>query len=326
MKPIDISEDLKREIISLYKSGVRNSDIASMAGCSCSFINKRLRLWGIAPKQIRERSAHDNRGNVVNVHKDWIISEYHNGASSKSIGASLGCSGGFICKKLREWGVRINPPAHSRKYKVNHRAFSKRTEMSSYFAGLIMSDGCIYRSKKETTQAVVSVTSKDMDALEKFFSFVETDRPIHKRGDGSNTASFTSDVMAHDLETIWGITERKSKTANIADPLILYNRHFWRGMIDGDGHVSDKTTRVHFCTGSADIAESYLEFLSAVNIPSKIYRAKDDVYNVCVNGKNAIKLCRVLYDTSSVSMNRKKRNATNMIKKGGDANEQPIKI
>lgn len=256
--------------------------------------------------------------------KQQIISLYNSGLSVHAVGKRIGRTGDFVHSRLVEWGVPRRNAAHIRKYSIDHNAFSAMNEYSSYFAGLIMSDGYVHRRPNNKTQMVIGLCSKDKDVLDEFRKFVKTKRPIYDGKDGTFSVSFTSNRIADDLNKVWGITERKSKTATISDPLIAYNRHFWRGMIDGDGHVGgEKRKCIYFCSASDGTATVYINLLNSLGIAAKNYKRKDGFNNIYTGGSDAIRLAKFLYDDASVYMNRKKLAAKLMINKykGGDAHE-----
>lgn len=317
---VELTEELKQKLIFLHDSGVPEYQIAKGIGMSDAWTRKKLRSIGLAPKS--KFYSIDKRIKFSPEEKRKIISLYASGLSVHDVGKEIGYTGDFVHKRLKKWGVRLRGAAHKRKYSLDQQCFSQMTEEAAYFAGLLMADGCIYQSKGKSKNKVISLTSKDKDVLGKFVEFCGSpNRPFIDNKDGTFCVSFSSNKIADDLENIWGVTQKKSFTASVTDPLILYNRHFWRGAVDGDGHVGGKKRKcVYFCSASDNMANAYIEYTDSIGVKTTNYKRKSGFNNIYTGGEDAVRLARVLYTDANVFMDRKMNAAQEMIKKGGDAN------
>lgn len=114
-----------------------------------------------------------------------------------------------------------------------------------------------------------------------------------------------SQPMADDLAR-WGIVPRKGAQDDTAPKgEARMSVDFWRGMIDGDGHIrmSGRSPQIGL-TGRRGISQAFVEFLEA-NIRLRYYRHKKKLTiheypsgggtKVILNGLNALSLCELLY-------------------------------
>jgi hypothetical protein len=119
-------------------------------------------------------------------------------------------------------------PDHS----VWHEAFDDLTDEAAYWVGMLITDGCIVGNGRRVK---LSLQVRDIPTLERFKSFVRTTAPVGKPHIGSATVRFSSPYMCRRLAEL-NVVPRKSMIAQ-APEILLDNRHFWRGVIDGDGSV-----------------------------------------------------------------------------------------
>jgi hypothetical protein len=120
------------------------------------------------------------------------------------------------------------------------------------------------------------------------------------------TLRFSSQKIANVL-TAFGIIPRKSLVAKVIG--LENNRHFWRGVLDGDGwlgigngHDGDKIVLV----GSYNLLYQFKEFIER-NIPGTAVHVKPDG-NHCrlfVYSETARILAELLYDNCTIALDRK---------------------
>lgn len=109
----------------------------------------------------------------------------------------------------------------------------------------------------------------------------------------------------------YGIVPRKSKIAEIPESM-KNNRHFWRGMIDGDGWVSLKM--LGLC-GTLSVVSSFRQFIEDlglilnINIPRVVISMKTNFCYECrYQGRYTKILLSHLYQSDDISLNRKNMN------------------
>jgi hypothetical protein len=138
-------------------------------------------------------------------------------------------------------GIKLSEThrAALRKRTLNEMAFDLRTEHSDYWIGFLMADGNV-SYKKGFPIIALHVRESDMDHLLKFRKFVGSSHAVghylnKTRGNSSCSISFSSERLANVLEK-YGVVQRKCFTAQAKGGL-EYSKHFWRGLIDGDGSL-----------------------------------------------------------------------------------------
>lgn len=205
----------------------------------------------------------------------------------------------------------------SRKYDLDEHAFSgELNEEKAYWIGFIMADGCICKSYKKYNILEIGLQARDVGHVIKLQKFLKTDKPIvYNKRPNSYTLSVNSDQIAKDLN-YYGITPRKSLTAQAKNIDGEYERDFWRGIIDGDGslHISQQKPNFNL-VGSNDICNSFKNFLlkNEVNTSAKISE-KANVYYFSTGGTYLVMdICDLLYKSANIYLDRKYNFATNLI-------------
>jgi len=155
----------------------------------------------------------------------------------------------------------------------------------------------------------IGLAAKDWEHLEKFKKFVCSDKPLYYNKNGVFLSIYSNRIVEKLAE--YGIVPRKSKTAKVPESL-NNNRHFWRGMVDGDGWVSRRRNNnrplIGLC-GTPDVIEKFQNFLQATWYnyrPHAINSKSDYCCEISVCGKWAVKIIRLLYTDCSIALDRKR--------------------
>lgn len=207
-----------------------------------------------------------------------------------------------------------------RKYEINHDLFEIiDSENKAYWLGFIAADGHITRNGIKIVLAL-----KDIDQLEKFKMFLNSNHPIKifsiksKKNDKIFEycrINIHSKKIKNNLISL-GIIERKSlllKPPNLPKNLIL---PFVRGYFDGDGgfteHIVKKNnqfqTNATF-TSTKEMCDYIEKFLRehGFNVTrQKRFKDTKNNYTISVNGNFNIKLLgELLYGDANIFLNRK---------------------
>ena len=236
-----------------------------------------------------------------------------------------------VCKRsvfnvLSRNGVR---PTHS--YEYNKSVFSNElTEEKAYWVGFLMADGCVVKDRLGRKTVSVQLQSQDKHHLEKLRAFICPKKPIYekiyyhkkfKKTFSSCTLSFSGDDIRNDLIG-YGVVCRKS-TSEFALKDINNNRHFWRGVIDGDGSVceyKEKSRKTHTqeisLYGSKQLLEQFISFINlnifeTKRIPNK--KNSGNCYQVHFTSKKARILVDYFYSNCNIYLDRKYIIAQKMI-------------
>jgi hypothetical protein len=216
---------------------------------------------------------------------------------------------------LKKWGVPRR--AGSSRYFVRSNLFDDTSdEYVAYFIGYIAADGSITKeSKFPNKQYRITISSKDIDILEKFRHFVNAGcktitGPTKK---GVFSFSISSDALAYKLIS-YGVTPRKSHSLQIKDNKLINSKHFWRGLIDGDGSLywasAGHYPGLIITSCSNAIVNQFELFLKYHELPIGKNRVRISQWNApCnqyrVNGKRAVQITNFLYINAKVYLDRK---------------------
>lgn len=243
------------------------------------------------------------------------------GKTLSYIGGVFGTKGDTISKILKSEGVTINRASKNRLF--DHDFFeSIDSEEKAYYLGLITADGGITLDPKGERSPSVKVELIDRDVLETLSKCTNTGaniKIVNRKGRNLTYLwSVRSEKMAKDLKNL-GVVPNKTNTMtginnNIREDL---KRHYIRGLVDGDGsiylslglkHVSFTTKHWSF----ADEIQNAFKELTGKEDTKKI-SCYNGVHKITYSGKDAIKLCEVLYEDSKFYIKRKKKLAMEAI-------------
>ncbi len=250
-----------------------------------------------------------------------IVREYLAGESGTAIAARHGTYGVMVYNILKRYGHERR--THTLTYKLNEAAFddAEQNEVASYFVGLLMADGCVYRPKQCQTGIYLSLQAGDSCMVEKFRDFLGTDRPVrrHKNHNWKEQASFCvhSDRLAAAIAK-YGVVPRKSFTARPQGGM-EGNAWFWRGCVDGDGCVrlarnreGRPVTNLRLY-GSRDTCEAFSAFCKRIVDTEAAVRPVLSIFGFSLSGFNAYEVIKVLYSGCTIAMPRKLEMARRII-------------
>lgn len=153
--------------------------------------------------------------------------------------------------RARQLGI-MNTHVHQRRYTYNVNYFNEPTLESSYWAGILQTDGCIlYRNDRPAI--IWGCASKDRSHMEAFRAHIASDHPIHEGlkkcklstkdpNQGHLNCRITFEgafEWAAALKQHYGFDHNKTlRTTPPALPSRLHELAFIRGCVDGDGTIT----------------------------------------------------------------------------------------
>lgn len=201
-----------------------------------------------------------------------LITGYESGRSLPDLSRECGYHCTSIGRMLKANGVVLRPRGRPAG-RCREDAFDAVTEESAYWTGFLMADGCVGDPPGQSKRIQLAIHEKDIGHLEAFRDFLGSDNKIiltvprpKKRGGTTRNAMFTvtSDRLAEALIRR-GVRPRKSLVARVIG--FEHNRDFWRGVIDGDGHVKDESSHglpILTLTGSWTLVGQFRDFVRAI--------------------------------------------------------------
>jgi hypothetical protein len=193
------------------------------------------------------------------------------------------------------------------------------TEAKAYWLGFVNADGCVQAGKVgangwQRHSLSVKLKASDAGHLEKLKADVSAESPVlpvRGRTAAEAAAEITlSSVRLTGALIRLGVTPRKSLTAtpwNGPDHLM---RHYWRGMVDGDGTIvkhPGRDDKWHLrLLGSEACVEAFRIWASAVSGSAAKKYPKGSIWSWTAGGLASPQaLARELYGGSTVYLDRK---------------------
>lgn len=205
--------------------------------------------------------------------------------------------------KSQQWRIRYQN-------KLDDTVFDTLNEESAYWIGFLYADGAICKSSNSIE---LSLSIVDKKHLEKFKKFLNSSNNIETyKSKGFNISSemcrirINSDKIKQKL-SYYGFHNDKTITATPHKDL-LYNKHFWRGVIDGDGciHFKNNKLAIHLC-GTENTIKGFIDFVKTLtNTKCNPRETKNkELYQVSFDANKAKIIIDELYKNSLIYLDRK---------------------
>jgi predicted HTH domain antitoxin len=186
-----------------------------------------------------------------------------------------------------------------------------RTEPGAWFTGLWTADGHL------GTNGAIGISLKDGNAVLLAAEAIgyPRDRVTVCRKGGAQGQTRLRIGIRYLLPRLaaLGIHPGRKTGRERAPHAVAFDRHFWRGVIDGDGWISVDGSSVGLVTASQTLRDQYVAFLHAtfgfdpnvtVREPGASKRAVS-LYQIGVSGERAASLASLLYSSARFAMRRK---------------------
>lgn len=183
-------------------------------------------------------------------------------------------------------------------------------EITAYIAGLYAADG-----SNEKSGLSIGLQSTDKEILEKVISYFNYTGPLYtmkrsKNNEKDQVRLTISDSSFRKFFEERGIIKNKTTDYKVPD-CYLYNSHFWRGMLDGDGCIF-KYQKQYTIYGislvgtkhTIDSFKKYCEFILNKSVKVKPYNIKStiEVYSIHFTGKMYLPLLKAICDNPIADM------------------------
>lgn len=304
-----LNEYDKKTITSLVHSGARAYQIAQK-------IEKR---YGLVQSFIwKSKLSQGKFGKLLERQRSDLVKKYAEGSSLKNLANEYNISKRAALNLLlyRNCNVR-KYDGDFRKYKTNHNYFSQiDNEHKAYWLGFIVADGCILDRKNRTKCLAIGLSYTDFWHLHKFLADLESNYPIRVYKDNGLKycdVRMTSDKLTNDLAK-YGVVPRKSLISYYPAIPSEMDRHFIRGLFDGDGclSVSKNGKQKSFSIiGTTELVQSVKNIiLNNLDITNtKLSKVKEvrsgDMSRYKKAGPEINKILDWLYDGATIYLDRK---------------------
>lgn len=239
-----------------------------------------------------------------------IVKLYNDGFSATEISDSYYVHKTTIQIILNKLNIKMRSPSErARKYSFNENFFEKiDTEQKAYWLGFIIADGCISCNKYSKTLQI-ALNKIDFLHLKKFLRSVNSNVPIKSGCNNSVICCLTSYKLGNDLSQ-YGVVPRKAHKTYFPKQIPEYlQRHFIRGVFDGDGCLAcNRNLKSWYfnITGNRKLLLSIQrKLIKDLNL-SKTKLSKGTTYCLRYGGNRQVnKILNYLYRDSTVYLDRK---------------------
>ena len=227
---------------------------------------------------------------------------YQDGMSVNRIAKQLAVDRTSIYHDLILVGCPRRKPIEIRHRKLDETVFDKPSEERSYWIGFLMADGCVCE-RGNARHIVVGLSSKDRDHLEKFRAFLGSDHAISDNG--IRAAICIPSVKLASALASFGVIPKKARCATIIG--LEHDRHFWRGVIDGDGCLGIYRNKPRLqLVGSKSLLSQFKDFAQAHIDTMASVRPVNSIFQFTLIHFKATAVASLLYSNCSVALDRKK--------------------
>ncbi|MDB1934982.1 MAG: LAGLIDADG family homing endonuclease [Clostridium sp.] len=200
------------------------------------------------------------------------------------------------------------------RYYIDYNFFEDWGNDSAYIYGMIAADGHLfYESGKMNKNALqFEMADYDRDILDKIKYVMKYEGPV------LSTKRHTVKLQINNKKIIKDLIQKgipeNNKTFALEYPRELpqkYDRHFIRGLFDGDGSVYKHGSAPRFqLLGTKRLLEEVLKRLPIDNNKYSIYdrnKSGSNVYSLQIGGKNAFNIFNWLYEEDGIFLDRKNK-------------------
>lgn len=189
--------------------------------------------------------------------------------SAKDISLKFCVDESTVLKILKTNGVSIIQ-SKRQKYDYLDPFSDLDSEVTAYCFGLFLTDGNVPFGK---TLVRIGLAEKDSEILENISKLIAPDLRVKYRtntavkGGTKHKSAYLvfGGKPASDMLNL-GLSPAKSLKEVVPDAYAM-NRHFWRGVIDGDGYLTTRgDSNIVGLVGSNSLCESFKEFCSSIGV------------------------------------------------------------
>lgn len=243
-----------------------------------------------------------------------IIQMYKNGKSQKDIASYFNTFNTSIRRVLLRNNIKIRSGEKVLRI-VKHNPFKRNDRISNYFLGLLITDGCITKEKKNKNYKIdLQLSEKDKDIIYKYRDWISPNLLINKFYQKIN-GTYMYGVAYKNMETVEWLN-KKANFHNKSFNAKLYIPITWdilRGIFDGDGYFVKSNKfglRFGICSCSKILIDQINYFLNKHNIKTHIHvdtkHRKNIIYYIQVYKiKDVIKIGENMYNNTSYFIKRK---------------------
>ncbi|KKN53286.1 hypothetical protein LCGC14_0603860 [marine sediment metagenome] len=198
--------------------------------------------------------------------------------------------------------THLRSPGPARSCRVDADFFSRLDdELPAYWLGFLTADGHV------SDKAVqLQLSTRDAEHVRNFATDLDSTYAVRTQGRMTTTAIY-SPALVKSLRQL-GLSRRKSHTVKPAAIPDSAMRHYWRGLVDGDGciRVDRRSGFIVDLCGSRFIVDGFRRFVYAVLGKEQRIHPHGSIYAIRYHGAFALELAAYLYVAVSRALSRKR--------------------
>jgi len=193
---------------------------------------------------------------------------------------------------------------------LNHEAFDIVTNDAAYWIGSLFADGSVIKQQKGAPQVQLRLSEVDRGHLEKFRHFLDSTHAIGTSPPG-NFGGYQSRASVRFTVSSRRLAGRLLEMGRYEGPIapeLTTSRHFWRGVVDGDGSIFILKTGYSGISlmGSQRLLEAFLRFLTERNLSGRMtIRPHKSIHGLSTAGYLAELIIDELYRNATTALDRK---------------------
>ena len=293
------------KIVKNYLKGMTMKEAVKEFGCSWSVCQDELKRRGISARKPGTYQSPSQKD------KDKMIKNYLKGMTAQEAGESIGVTFTTCLKELKRRGIKSRDSQSYRRLPIDENFFEKiDTEEKAYWLGFITADGSVDEKRN-----ILHFTLKlpDKPHLEKFLKAIKHPRKIQEyftnNGNWVCKITISNKKLIADLVRC-GIHQKKTFTVK---PYKCRNKKlqkaYWRGIIDGDGHLLKNESNRYYIglSGNIYMISGFITFVkkNGVLLNNKISK-NGNTFSITTAQKNKVrKIAHLLYKDASIYLDRK---------------------
>lgn len=244
-----------------------------------------------------------------------MVTSYEQGESAQSIANRYGTSYQVIQPLLAKRGVTLRSKREAnKKQKCNDRYFQAiDTEEKAYWLGFLTADGCVTRGKKlgDSPRISLHLAKQDYGHLVKLKQALQASQMISANERSCSLTIFSAE-MATDLA--WhGMRPNKTFSTTSAQVAVELERHYWRGVIDGDGDFAKSGDSLKL-VGDYDVVLAFQKFVLSYcpQVRANI-RKNENIFTFSIRRQATLCMLQAMYGDARVFLDRKYRRAQEIV-------------
>lgn len=294
----------RANVAARYAAGESAQQIGDSLGVTRQAIVGMIRRQGIP-------MPHPNAKTTA-AQKVEIVERYVAGGRASAPAAAFNVSEPTVRMLLLRRGVTL------RQHHLWHEAFDELTPNATYWIGFLFADGTVSVRPGLRPHIGLGLAGRDSRHLEELRAFLRSTGSISMRAaldvtDSGRTRgptcqfSVRSDRLAARLLDL-------GRYAGAVNAELAASRHFWRGVVDGDGSIGAYPTasstsphlkaQIRLC-GERRLLESFAAFLTSQGMARLSVRPHKSIWNIGTTGVSAERIIALLYHDAPTALARK---------------------